>query len=125
MSTDYKENIVQGAESSWRRIGSFSGYNPYGGQPKLILNEEDVTITPSGKMIVEDGVGRLEVLFNADNPRHAQIYKLLDEEYQELRDIRDNPIEPPPEQSGVEPSIPADSTIPEPSVPGDITIPEP
>ncbi len=136
MSTDYKESIVEGVESCWRRIGSFSGYNPYGGQPKLILNEEDVTITPSGKVIVEDGVGRLEVLFNSDNPRHAQIYKLLDEEYQELRAIRDNPveqpiepplpeqlIEPPLPEQLIEPQLPEQSI--EPQLPEDIVTPEP
>lgn len=86
---NYKEQTTTGTENTWRRVGSFSGYNPYDSPSSIILNEQEITITPSGKQIVTDGVGSLKIEFSADNPAHVTIYNLLNDLYVAARDARD------------------------------------
>jgi len=86
---DYMQKDVEGLETTWRRISFIGIYNPHMGTPRVVMKEEDVTSTPSGKQLITPNTGILNINFDPSNPKHMQIYNLLNEVYVEAREARD------------------------------------
>jgi len=86
---DYMQKDVEGLETTWRRISFIEIHNPHMGTPRVVMKEEDVTSTPSGKQLITHNTGILNINFDPSNPKHMQIYNLLNEVYVEAREARD------------------------------------
>lgn len=95
---NYKEIILEGTETSWRRAINVTVNNPYNQAPTLIFEEEDITVLPSGKTIrdrvynVPMPFQAMSISFDPTNETHVQVYTLLNQLYTEAREARDAEI---------------------------------
>jgi len=56
----YKEKTTA-AGTTYCRVGSFSGYNEFEAIPKIIFNEQEISLYVDGTKNVKDGIGQLPV----------------------------------------------------------------
>ena len=83
---NYKETTVAG--SSWVRAHDVHIKNPHGGTPYMVISEEKIMLLADGDKITKPS-SNLVVSFDVNNPKHLQLYGLINDIYIEERDKRD------------------------------------
>jgi len=85
---NYNASTVTG--ESWQRVYSVHIDNPSDGLPSINFVEQRVTLLSDGRKLYEH-VGSLTNTYDPTNPRHPQLFGLLNAEYEALRAVRDTP----------------------------------
>jgi hypothetical protein len=83
---EYNESTLAG--SSWQRACKVVIDNPIGSTSNLSITEEKVY--QLGYSVIRESLGAgLSVTFDSNNPKHVELYNLLNDLYIEQRAIRD------------------------------------
>lgn len=83
---NYNETVIAGV--SWMRCYSIHIFNTYNQTPNMKLYEERITNIGDNEEL-HKFIGEFNVTFNIEDPRHVELYTLINKIYVEEREKRD------------------------------------